>query len=305
MSLGFCWRLYSVTDIAYGSTRVADCRGGIIGRGAAKKRHPRKYVESSTIGSIHFMAAPILRDTAMKVTIAYIEEPPFGWTEADRVATGADLDLADAILQAIGVNRIEHRLTTFSELLPGVEAGRWDMNVPLFVTPERAKLVAFSLPVWAIKNGFLVRAGNPKALKSYASLAERQDARLGIIARQVQHDSATGVSEDQISIFEHQSDAIEAVRSGAIDAYASTALGNRILADRIGGLELEAVDHEAGTNGGQENRPLGAFSFNRRNSDLLNAVNGQLRLYLGSPNHRTRMARFGRTHNEVDPALVR
>ncbi|HIE4194936.1 TPA: transporter substrate-binding domain-containing protein, partial [Burkholderia cenocepacia] len=25
----------------------------------------------------------------MKVTIAYIEEPPFGWTEADGTATGA------------------------------------------------------------------------------------------------------------------------------------------------------------------------------------------------------------------------
>jgi ABC-type amino acid transport substrate-binding protein len=112
----------------------------------------------------------------MKVTIAYIEEPPFGWTEADRAATGADIDLADTVLRAIGVTRIEHRLTTFSELLPGVEAGRWDMNVPLFVTPERAKLVAFSLPVWAIGDGFLVRAGNPKALNSYASIAERQDA---------------------------------------------------------------------------------------------------------------------------------
>jgi polar amino acid transport system substrate-binding protein len=236
------------------------------------------------------MAVPIVRDTAMKVTIAYIEEPPFGWTEADRAATGADIDLADAVLRAIGVTRIEHRLTTFSELLP-----------------ERANRVAFSLPVWAIGDGFLVRAGNPKALNSYASLAERHDARLGIIAGQVQHDSAraSGVSEDQIAVFEYQADAIEAVRSGAIDAYASTALGNRVLADRIGNAMLEAVEHEPGTNGTQQNLPLGAFSFNRRNSDLLNAVNGQLRLYLGSPNHRTRMARFGLTHKEIDPALVR
>jgi polar amino acid transport system substrate-binding protein len=83
----------------------------------------------------------------MIVTIAYIDEPPFGWTKADGTATGADIDLADAVLWAIGVTRIEHRLTTFSELLPGVEAGRWDMNVPLFVTPERAHRVAFSTAV--------------------------------------------------------------------------------------------------------------------------------------------------------------
>lgn len=86
----------------------------------------------------------------MKVTIAYIDEPPFGWTKTDGLATGADIDLADEVLRAIGVTRIEHRLTTFSELLPGVEAGRWDMNVPLFVTPERSQMVAFSMPVWAI-----------------------------------------------------------------------------------------------------------------------------------------------------------
>ncbi|SDI70402.1 amino acid ABC transporter substrate-binding protein, PAAT family (TC 3.A.1.3.-) [Paraburkholderia steynii] len=242
----------------------------------------------------------------MKVTIAYIDEPPFGWTKADGTATGADIDLADAVLRAIGVNRIEHRLTTFSELLSGVEAGRWDMNVPLFVTPERAARVAFSVPVWAIGDGFLVRAGNPKGLKSYASLTERPDARLGIIGGQVQHDAAkaSGVSEDQIAIFEHQSDAIAAVRAGEIDAYASTAVGNRILADRIGVSVVEAVEHERGTSDKRQNLPLGAFSFNKRNSDLLAAVNRQLCSYLGSPNHRACVATFGLTHNEIDPALA-
>ena len=241
----------------------------------------------------------------MKVTIAYIEEPPFGWTDADRTVAGADVDLAEVVLRAIGVTRIEHRLTTFGELLTGVESGRWDMNVPLFITSERARRVAFSVPVWAIGDGFLVRAGNPKALKSYASIVQRHDARLGVIAGQVQHESAraSGISHDQIDIFEHQADAIEAVRSGAIDAYASTALGNRIVAERIGDSVLEAVEHKLQANGKSQELPIGAFSFNRGNSDLLKAVNAQLRLYLGSPDHRARMASFGFTHNEINPVL--
>jgi polar amino acid transport system substrate-binding protein len=239
----------------------------------------------------------------VKVTIAYIEEPPFGWTSPDGTATGADLDLADVVLRAIGVTRIEHCLTTFSELLAGVEAGRWDMNVPLFVTPDRAAKVAFSLPVWAIGDGFLLRAGNPKVLDSYASVAQRSDARLGIIAGQVQHDAATlaGVPAGQILVFEQQADAIEAVRSGEIDAYASTALGNRILAEQIGSA-VESIDHKTGSEG-QQRPPVGAFSFNRNNSELIHAVNGQLRLYLGSAGHRARMARFGLTAKEIDPVL--
>ncbi|WP_429251906.1 transporter substrate-binding domain-containing protein [Paraburkholderia sp. GAS333] len=241
----------------------------------------------------------------MKVTVAYIEEPPFGWTEAGGNVRGADIDLANVVLRAMGVTQIEHHKTTFSELLPGVEAGLWDMNVPLFVTPERADRVAFSVPVWAIGDGFLVRAGNPKALDSYAALARQPDARLGVITGQVQHDSAkaSGIHEHQISTFADQALAIEALRSGDIDAYASTALGNRILAQRMGESLLEAVEHKLEASDARQSRPLGAFSFARRNIRLRDAVNAQLRLYLGSPAHRALMTGFGVTHNEIDPAL--
>jgi polar amino acid transport system substrate-binding protein len=242
----------------------------------------------------------------MRIRIAYLDEPPFGWSGPDGAAIGADIDLATVVLRAIGATEIEHCLTTFSELLEGVAVGRWDMNVPLFITPERARQVAFSVPVWAIADGFLMRAENRKALNSYASVAERRDARLGIIAGQVQHESAraAGVSEDQIVIFQQQADAIDAVRSGTVDAYASTALGNRILAERIGGSVLRAVEHQPAAGSALE-IPFGAFSFSKNSDDLRDAVNRELRSYLGSPAHRERMARFGFTHKEIDPVLFR
>jgi polar amino acid transport system substrate-binding protein len=239
------------------------------------------------------------RDT---VTLAYIDEPPFGWTQADGAATGADVELADTILRAIGVKTIIHHATTFAELLPGVENEQWDINVPLFVTAERATRVNFSVPVWAIGDGFLVRAGNPMQLTDYASLARRADARLGIITGQVQHLAAThaGVSAAQITPFDKQSDATDALRSGAIDAYASTALGNRIVAERIGTGVVSAVAHEAGNA-----LPLGAFSFSKRNRSLLDAFDRQLRIYLGSTDHRERMGRYGFTAAEIDPVVSR
>lgn len=239
------------------------------------------------------------RDT---VTLAYIDEPPFGWTQADGVATGADVELADTILRAIGVETIVHHATTFAELLPGVANEQWDINVPLFITAERATHVNFSVPVWAIGDGFLVPAGNPKQLTDYVSLAHRADARLGIITGQVQHLAAThaGVSAAQITLFDEQSDAIDALRSGAIDAYASTALGNRIVAERVGTDVVSAVAHEAG-----HSVPRGAFSFSKRNHALLEAFDRQLRIYLGSADHRERMGRYGFTAAEIDPVVSR
>lgn len=233
----------------------------------------------------------------MKVRIAYLEEPPFYWTGDDHSATGADIELAEVVLRAIGVTSIEHQLTSFEELLPGVQEGRWDMNVPIFVTAERAERVAFSVPVWALGDGFLLRHGNPKALTSYATVAARNDARLGIVAGTVQLGSAksAGVIDSQIVAFKGQTEAIDALLAGKIDAYASTAVGSRVLASA--NKELEVLAHETSKDG---RAPVGAFSFSKSNPDLLQAVNEQLRKYLGSADHRARIAKYGLTQTELD-----
>ncbi|VVE21491.1 chain amino acid ABC transporter substrate binding protein [Pandoraea horticolens] len=238
----------------------------------------------------------------MKVSVAYIEEPPFYWTGSDNLATGADIELADVTLRAIGASDVEFVPTTFEELLVGVQEGRWDMTVPLFVSAERARSVAFSVPVWALGDGFVVRHGNPKALVRYESVATRSDVILGLVTGTVQRDTAmnAGVPDKRIVTFKRQSDAVAALVAGEIDAYAATALGNREIA--AAHRELEAVAHEATANG---SAPVGAFSFKRDNQTLLNAVNRQLRRYLGSADHRKRMAKHGITETEIDSVVER
>ena len=237
----------------------------------------------------------------MKLRIAYIEEAPFYWTASDGSVTGADIELADVVLRAIGATSVEHIPTSFDEFLPGVQQGRWDLNVPIFVTPERAQHVAFSLPVWALGDGFLVQSGNPKALNGYAALAARSDARLGVIAGQLQVASArsAGVGDGQLVVFKSQPEAIAALQAGQIDAFAATAIGSRAAAD--GNPAIDAVAHEA-SQGAKP--PVGAFSFARGNHALLQAVNEQLRRYLGSADHRARMAKYGITHAEIDAVLA-
>lgn len=237
----------------------------------------------------------------MKVRIAYIEEPPFYWTGEDRSPTGADIELAEVVLRAIGVTTIEYQLTSFEELLPGVNEGRWEMNVPIFATAARAEHVAFSVPVWSLGDGFVVHRGNPKALTSYEAVAARSEARLGLIPGQMQVDFAksAGVGDRQIVLFKDQPDAVAALLRGEIDAFAATAVGNRVIAGA--NPELEAIEHDAG---GQGKAPVGAFSFSKSNHDLLQAVNGQLRRYLGSDDHRARMAKYGITETEIDSVVA-
>jgi len=232
-----------------------------------------------------------------KIRIAYIDEPPFYWTEKDKSIKGADIELIETVLREIGISSIEYHHTTFEDLLQGVKDGRWDINVPIFVTDERAKEVAFSIPVWALGDGFVVHQGNPKQLTSYETVAMRSDARLGLIPGQVQVNKAksVGVNDSQIVLLKNQDALIAALQSGKIDAFAATAVGNNAIVKVNPELQSVPLKNSKG-----DEVPVGAFSFSKGNHELLQAVNEQLRSYLGSADHRRKMDKYGITATEID-----
>lgn len=240
-----------------------------------------------------------------RVVLAYIDEPPFAQPGGQAGAVGCDVELALTVLAAIGVRRVETRLTTFAELIPGVAAGRWDMNVPLFVTAQRSRVVAFSRPVWALRDGFIVDAGNPQGLRSYRDLVQSPGARLGVVSGQVQHDAAlrAGVPPGRIREFETQRAALAALRAGEIHAYASTALGNRVFIGGLGDPALQAVELEGEASTVDAGPPVGAFSFALADTELRGRFDAFLMRYLGSPAHRERMAAHGLLASEIDPVL--
>jgi polar amino acid transport system substrate-binding protein len=232
----------------------------------------------------------------MRVRVAYVEEPPFYWTEGG-AATGSDIELAEAVLRSLGADRIEFVPTTFDELLPGVRAGRWEMNVPIFITPAREREVAFSRPVWTLVDGLIVRHGNPLHLSAYADVAAL-DARLGVIPGQVQITAASsaGVRGGQLVEFGDQGSAITALLAGEIDAFAATAVGNRAAVDQHPDLDQVVL---APADGGAL---TGGFSF-ALDSPLQSVVNAELARYLGSRWHRDTVGRFGITAAEIDPVI--
>lgn len=236
-----------------------------------------------------------------RVVFAYIDEPPFASPLPDGTARGCDVDLALTGLRAIGVREIELRQTTFAELLPGVASGRWAMNTPLFVSAERQSLVSFSRPVWALMDGFVVPAGNPNGITGYRTIAEGR-YRLALVGGQIQRNSAlaAGVRAEQIIEFRTQHEALQAVRDGRADAYASTALGNRTVLQQGGQGDLTSVDAQCD---GPGSPPVGAFSFAHESTGLRLAFDEFLARYVGSAEHRERMLCNGLSKNEIDPVV--
>jgi len=236
----------------------------------------------------------------MSVVFAYLDEPPFCAPAADG-PVGCDVEVAFAVLHAIGVERIETRLVTFAELLPGVASGAWQINTPLFITEERARLVEFSRPVWSLADGLMVRAGNPKRLISYRALALHADARLTVVADQVQEQRAlvAGLPSARVLRVATQPEAVAAVRDGRSDAYASVAMAHRGFLRAAPDTRLEVADF--GAEGGAAAE--GAYSFAKSNADLRRAFDGALQRFLGSPEHRAIMRRYHFTDADVERVL--
>ncbi len=236
----------------------------------------------------------------MTVIFAYLDEPPFCAPAADG-PVGCDVEVAFAVLRALGIERIETRRVTFAELLPGVARGEWQINTPLFITEERARLVEFSRPVWSLADGLMVQAGNPKRLTSYRALAAHADAQLVVVADQVQEQRALGAGLDPARVLRvaTQPAAVAAVRDGRADAYASVAMAHRGFLRAAPDAGLAVVDF--GADGGAAAE--GAYSFAKTNADLRRAFDGALQHFLGTPEHRAIMRRYDFSDADVDRVL--
>jgi polar amino acid transport system substrate-binding protein len=216
----------------------------------------------------------------VKVTMAILDEPPFCWLGEDG-ATGADVDVATTMLYRIGVDDVDFVQVEFAELIPGLIRGRWQLNTGLFITEERRRLVRFTRPIWTVPDGLIVR--RDRRFKSYVDIAADPTARLAVVAGQVQGDSArvAGIPDERILTFDTQEETVRAVRRGQAEAAASTAVGNRAMLQRFA-KGLTAVELPDGGDG--------AFSAAE---DLVERLDRALAKYLGTPEHRAVMTRYG------------
>lgn len=229
---------------------------------------------------------------------AYLIEPPFNHRTQSGKITGCDVELAKFVFAELGIDEFEPVETEFAELLPGASQGRWRMTTGLFATDERRKHASFSRPIWALPDGLLVRRSNPLALSGYRSVAQHDCARLAVIRDQYQHRSAIdfGISEDRIVIFETYTAAAKAVLDGSVDAYASVGRAHSGYIEQLPGLDLEIVVVPE-----VEKAPaFGCFGFSREDKVFRESVDAVLKAYLGTFEHRRKMAEFGFSDQEVD-----
>ncbi|MGX5841359.1 transporter substrate-binding domain-containing protein [Mesorhizobium sp. ArgA1] len=231
---------------------------------------------------------------------AFLQEPPFCFTDHSGALHGCDAKLAEKVcaLLAEPFSPVE---TEFAELLRGLVDGRWDMTTGLFVSEERGMLVDFTRPIWMLANGLLVAKGNPRAFDGYRSVAGDPSALIGIISGQIQYQTAlqNGVPPERIKVFATQAEAADAVAAGAVHAYASVAMAHRGYLGRHPDAPLSVIDVTAA-----EKQPAaGAFALAKGNAALRRRIDSCLGDVLGSAWHREMMSEYGFSGADIDRLL--
>ena len=236
--------------------------------------------------------------------MAYLDEPPFFSPVADGDPVGCDIELTNAVLARLGVERIEFVLATFGDLIAGVHAGRWHVNTPMFITADRSNLVDFSVPVWAALDGFIARRDDERNFSSYESIATDESIRVAVVTGQKQYDVArrVGVAARRITEFADQDSMVRGVLSETVDVLVSTAPGNHAYLARAADDRLRSF-----ADAGADRDPIavGAFSFAKSMTELSTAFNAALRDYLGTAEHLRMMERHGFSRDALAPVLAR
>jgi polar amino acid transport system substrate-binding protein len=227
-----------------------------------------------------------------EIRIGYANEAPFAYTLANGAITGESPEIAKIIFKKMGVKKVKAVLTEWGGLIPGLQAGRFDMIAAgMYVTPERLQQVLFTDPHYQIQDSLLVAKGNPHQLNSYASIAKKPQIKLAIMAGTVEYTyaRAAGIPENQIMQVPNPIAQLRAVRTGRAQAAVGTALTMKNLAKK-GGKKVAIIDHFEDS---AEHTGYGALAFRKSDQDLRDAVNTVLKTWLGSDEHIKTVAQFG------------
>jgi polar amino acid transport system substrate-binding protein len=227
------------------------------------------------------------------IRVGFANEAPYGFATPDGKLTGESPEVVKAILTKMGIGQVDGVLTEFGSLIPGLQAGRFDIIAAgMFVNPKRCEQIQFSEPTYGIGQAFLVTAGNPKGIKDYSSIASNGDLKLAVMAGAVEAGYAkdSGVPEGQLVVLPDQSSLVKAVQAGRADAAALTALSIADMAGKNDGVEST---EPFGVVAGQSVVGHGAIGFRKEDTDLYEAFNAELKTFIGSDEHIALVTPFG------------
>lgn len=213
------------------------------------------------------------------INVGFANEPPYAFENSNTgELEGANIDIATAVFEEMGIENVEGRLTDWGELIPGVQAGQYDViTAGMAIQPDRCENALFSEPEMQYGEGLVVAAGNPLDIHSYADIGENPDITVALMEGTTQFEflDSEGVDPSQIMSVADIPGQLSAVQSGNADVTAATDSTLQAAVESLGSDDVEMVtDFEQPDIEGIPS--FGAAAFSLENEELRTAYNEAL-----------------------------
>ncbi|WP_020007778.1 ectoine/hydroxyectoine ABC transporter substrate-binding protein EhuB [Salinicoccus albus] len=180
------------------------------------------------------------------VNVGFANEPPYAYENSETgELEGANIEIARAVFEEMGVENVEGSLTDWGELIPGVQAGQYDViTAGMAIQPDRCENAIFSEPEMQYGEGLVVPAGNPADVHSYADIADNSDLTVALMEGTTQFEflENEGVDPEQFSSVADIPAQLSAVQSGNADVTAATDATLRAAVESLDSEEVQMVE---------------------------------------------------------------
>lgn len=231
------------------------------------------------------------------IRIGFAHEIPWAYPGDKNEPLGFANALALGVLKSMGYTNIEPVVTDWGGLIPGLQAGRFDIITGgMFITGKRCENVSFAEPMGKFGNSFIVKKGNPNGIQTYQDIKQK-NATMVTVAGFVNVDEATqeGIPESKIMQVPSLTEVLAAVRAGRAEVGAGNDFAMRELAASAPD-EVESTDTSAlpdWTNNWV------AIAFKKEDKDFLKAYNEAQAKYLGTPEMLEAVGKFQYTKAQL------
>ncbi|ROR72028.1 transporter substrate-binding domain-containing protein [Bogoriella caseilytica] len=178
------------------------------------------------------------------ITVAYAGEEPYSW-DRDGELAGASIALQEEIWAELGVDNVEGVLTEWDQLIPGLNAGRFDVVAAgMSITPERCEEAIFSEPEIMYYTSLMVEEGNPYGLQNMQDVqaaVEDEGITLAVMSGAVEYFYADDLGIDTLDVGSPQ-DGMDAVTGGRADVFALTGASLHAMWDNNPDAGIEVTD---------------------------------------------------------------
>jgi polar amino acid transport system substrate-binding protein len=199
------------------------------------------------------------------------------------------------LLERMGTTNIEPIVTEWGSLIPGLQAGRFDIITGgMYILPERCRNALFTEPLGTFADALLVPAGNPEDLHSFDDVRDKGLTFVtGAGYNTVKNARDVGITDANLMQVAGPAEILQAVKSGRAHAGSGTYFTMKEFADRDDAVELADPFTPPVIDG----YPGLAFLPNQQAE--VDAFNAELEEYIGSEQMMESVAPYGYTETNL------